>query len=65
MQFYVPEIQDVVEIKDEADQLIEDELKKFETKLGKSAEQGNNDKALMVIYKFSCQKNVFLYLLIE
>uniref|UniRef100_A0A914YT76 NFU1 iron-sulfur cluster scaffold homolog, mitochondrial n=1 Tax=Panagrolaimus superbus TaxID=310955 RepID=A0A914YT76_9BILA len=38
MQFYVPEIQDVVEIKDEADQLIEDELKKFETKLGKSAD---------------------------
>lgn len=38
MQFYVPEIKDVVEVKDAADHLIEEELKKFETKLGKSAE---------------------------
>ncbi|KAK0399898.1 hypothetical protein QR680_003264 [Steinernema hermaphroditum] len=35
LQFYVPEVKDVVEVKDEADDLIEKELEKFEKTLGK------------------------------
>uniref|UniRef100_A0A0N4ZS81 NFU1 iron-sulfur cluster scaffold homolog, mitochondrial n=1 Tax=Parastrongyloides trichosuri TaxID=131310 RepID=A0A0N4ZS81_PARTI len=33
MQFYVPEVKDVIEVKDEADDLIERELEKLEKKL--------------------------------
>ncbi|KAK0419130.1 hypothetical protein QR680_013971 [Steinernema hermaphroditum] len=35
LQFYVPEVKDVVEVKDAADSLIERELEKFEKTLGK------------------------------
>lgn len=34
MQFYVPDVKDVVEVTDEADDLAARELKKFEQKLG-------------------------------
>ncbi|TKR73846.1 hypothetical protein L596_021104 [Steinernema carpocapsae] len=34
LQFYVPEVKDVVEVKDEADDLVEEQLKKFEKTLG-------------------------------
>ena len=36
IQFYVPEVKGVQEVKDHLDQLAEDEFKKFEAKIGKS-----------------------------
>lgn len=32
MQFYVPEVKDVIEVMDETDKLVEDEFSKFELK---------------------------------
>ncbi len=34
LQFYVPEVKSVEEVKDESDDLVESELKKFEKGLG-------------------------------
>jgi Fe-S cluster biogenesis protein NfuA len=34
MQFYVPDVKDVIEVTDESDDLAERELKKFEQTLG-------------------------------
>jgi Fe-S cluster biogenesis protein NfuA len=34
MQFYVPEVKDVVEVQDEADDIVEKEFKELERKIG-------------------------------
>jgi Fe-S cluster biogenesis protein NfuA len=36
MQFYIPEVKDIEEVKDESDDLVERELQKFESRLGKT-----------------------------
>lgn len=36
MQFYIPEVKDIEEVKDETDDIVEKELEKFEQSLGKT-----------------------------